>query len=70
MYEDFKVKFQIDRPENTNLIFSPDADFRRKQVIKFQQAGYSSNEAYNYGRHIGSNANSKRGQNNHQARFP
>ena len=70
MYEDFKVKFQIERPENTNLIFSPDADFRRQQVIKYQQAGYPSSEAYSYGRHIGNNANSKRGLNNHQARFP
>lgn len=30
LYSDFKVRFGLERPEETNLIISPEADFRRK----------------------------------------
>ena len=30
LYDDFRVRFGLEKPENTNMLFSPEADFRRR----------------------------------------
>ena len=62
MYTDFKVRFGIERPEDSNLIFSPEAAFRRNQVVRHQQAGYPASDAYKYANHIGRVTNLKKGR--------
>ena len=39
LYQDFKVKLGIQKPEDSSLIFSPEAEFRRKQIKDYRHAG-------------------------------
>ena len=41
LYQDFKYKYGIDSPETTNLVMSPEAIGRRKQIDAFRIAGKS-----------------------------
>ena len=53
------------------MIMSPEADFRRKQIIKFKNTGLGGETAaYDYGRQLGQRSNKKRGRHNHESRFP
>jgi len=33
------VKFGLEKPENSNMIFSTEAEFRRKQIYKYKETG-------------------------------
>ena len=39
LYKDFKVKYGIDKPEESNLVMSPDAIMRREQIYKYKKTG-------------------------------
>ena len=41
LYRDFKYKYGIDSPEDTNLVMSPEAISRRKQIDAFRLQGKS-----------------------------
>lgn len=77
LFDDFKVKLGLEKPENTNLLFSPEADFRRKQIYQYKETGkdlpnFAIDHAAvaNYGRQINARTNERRARINHQGRFP
>ena len=75
LYSDFKHKFGLEKPEDSNLVFSPEAEFRRKQIYKYKETGkdlpgFAVDNAYSYGNQIGQRANQRRGKQAHNSRFP
>ena len=38
-YEEFRVNLGIQKPEESSLIFSPQAEYRRKQIRDFKATG-------------------------------
>ena len=39
LYRDFKLKYGIDRPEDSCLVMSPEAEYRREAIYKYKQNG-------------------------------
>ena len=39
LYKDFRLKYGIDKPENSNLVQSHDAEIRREQIYKYKKTG-------------------------------
>ena len=39
LYRDFKLKYGIDRPEDSNLVQSLEAEIRRDAIYKYKQTG-------------------------------
>ena len=57
LYTHWKVGLGLEDQKNTNLVDSPDAKFRRGQILKYKESGFSTEDAHTYGEQIGARAN-------------
>ena len=70
LYNDFKYKYGIEKMEDSHLIFSPEADFRRKQIYKFVETGkdrpgFCRSLIDDYGQQINKRNNENRARRQH-----
>ena len=74
LYRDFKYKYGIDSPETTDLIMSPEAISRRKQIDAFRIAGksiegFNENDVRDYAHTQDRNAHQQKVRQSHNSRF-
>ena len=74
LYRDFKYKYGIDSPEDTNLIMSPEAIGRRKQIDAFRQQGksiegFNEQDVRDYALTVDRNDAVQKVRQSHNARF-
>ena len=74
LYRDFKYKYGIDSPEDTNLIMSPEAIARRKDIDAFRKGGkniqgFKEDDVREYARQADRNAEAQKVRQAHNARF-
>ena len=74
LYRDFKLKYGIDRPEDSHLVQSLAAEIRREQIYKYKQVGkdlpgFNEASVREYAQTMDRNNEVQKRRQNHAERF-